>query len=135
MDKMIKKYLLLIIVFILFKPLMAIEFYDLSFDEAIKLAKKENKLIFLMVEEKYCPWCRKMKASTLKDKEVMEILNSDYISISIYKNSSDLKRKFRVRFVPTIFVLDPKKEEELSRILGYISADSLYDRLFVISRW
>ena len=76
-----------------------------------------------------------MKATTLKDKEVMEILSSDYISISIYKNSSDLKRKFRVRFVPTIFVLDPKKEKELSRIVGYMSAQSLHDRLFVISRW
>ena len=52
---MMKKYLLLIVFFILLKPLMAIEFYDLSYSEAIKLAKKENKLVFLMVEERYCP--------------------------------------------------------------------------------
>ena len=135
MDKIMKKYVLFIVIFILLKPLGAEVFYDLSFDEATKLAKKENKFIFLMVEEKYCPWCRKMKTVTLKDKEVVEILNSDYISIKIYKNSNDLKRKFKTRFVPTTFVIDPNKNKELSRIVGYISADSLYDKLFIISRW
>ncbi len=130
-----KKQILLMTIFILFNPLLSLDFHNLSFDKAIELAKKENKLIFLMVEEKYCPWCVKMKRTTLKDKEVMEILNSDYISLSIYKNSSDLKRKFYSRFVPTLFIIDPNGEKELSKILGYISAGSLHDRLFVASRW
>jgi len=54
-----KKNILLIILIILFNPLLALDFYSISFGEAVKLAKKENKLIFLMIEKKYCPWCKK----------------------------------------------------------------------------
>jgi thioredoxin-related protein len=135
MDKIMKKYILLVVIFAFFTPLFSLEFYDISFNEAIKLAKKEKKLIFFMVEEKYCPWCRKMKATTLKDKDVMEILKTDYISIKMYKDDNNLKRRFKTRFVPTMFILDPNEETELSKLVGYISSESMYDILFVASRF
>ena len=134
-----KRYILLISLFVLFQPLFSLEFYNISFDAAIKLSKKENKLIFLMVEEKYCPWCRKMKNTSLKDKDVMEILNLDYISIKLDKNSNELKeqskQKFHTRFVPTMFIIDPNGEKELSKLVGFISAQSMYDTLFIASRF
>ena len=65
------KHILIVGLFILLSPLFSLEFHNLSFDKAMQLAKKENKLVFLMVEERYCPWCKKMKSKTLKDKKVM----------------------------------------------------------------
>ena len=129
-----KKYFILGFL-LLFAPLFSLEFSKISFNEAITLAKKEKKLIFLMVEEEHCPWCRKMKATSLKDEEVMEILKLDYISIKIDKSDKDLKRQFKTRFVPTMFIIDPYKEKEVSKLVGYISAESLYDILFIASRF
>ena len=127
------KVLLLLSMFCLF--LFSSAFLDISYSEAIKLANKDKKLIMLMVEEEYCPWCIKMKKTTFLDEDILELLKSDYISIKINKYNNNAPTKFHTRFVPTIYLINPVKQSELHKVVGYMSASSFYDILFVTSRF
>ncbi|MDX1446544.1 thioredoxin family protein [Lishizhenia sp.] len=50
-------------------------------EEGISLAKDQNKMIFVDVYTDWCGWCKKMDASTFKDKSVIKALNQDYIAV------------------------------------------------------
>jgi len=52
-----------------------------SFDEAIKLNKKEKRKIFIDVYTDWCGWCKKMDATTFTNPEIAKILNEDYYAV------------------------------------------------------
>ena len=52
-------------------------------DEAIALAKKENKLIFLSVGYSTCYWCHVMERKVFSNPEIAEMMNKDFINIKI----------------------------------------------------
>ena len=56
--------------------------YD--YDEAIKMSREQNKPIFLDFTGHGCVNCREMEAVVLNDKSVLEILNKDFIVVSLY---------------------------------------------------
>ncbi|SFT38010.1 Protein of unknown function, DUF255 [Lishizhenia tianjinensis] len=58
-------------------------------EEGISLAQKQNKLIFVDVYTDWCGWCKKMDASTFKDKEVIKALNQDYIAVKFDGEEKD----------------------------------------------
>jgi len=53
--------------------------------EALKKAKKENKLIFLSIGYSTCHWCHVMAHESFEDKIVAKILNQNFISIKMDK--------------------------------------------------
>ena len=52
-------------------------------DEAIELAKKENKLIFLSVGYATCYWCHVMERKVFSNPEIAEMMNENFINIKI----------------------------------------------------
>ncbi|KFZ06969.1 hypothetical protein V501_06900, partial [Pseudogymnoascus sp. VKM F-4519 (FW-2642)] len=52
-------------------------------DEAIELAKKENKLLFISIGYSACHWCHVMEKESFENDEVAAILNKDFIPIKI----------------------------------------------------
>jgi uncharacterized protein YyaL (SSP411 family) len=54
-------------------------------NEAFKIAKKENKLIFLSIGYSTCHWCHVMAHESFEDEEVANVLNKDFISIKVDK--------------------------------------------------
>ena len=54
-------------------------------DTTFKIAKKENKLIFLSIGYSTCHWCHVMAEESFEDKEVAKLLNDNYISIKVDK--------------------------------------------------
>lgn len=44
--------------------------YFTNFDEAIAQAKKENKMVMLIMTKNGCPWCKKLKDRVLVQDEV-----------------------------------------------------------------
>ena len=113
---------------------MGADFKNITFNEALELAKQENKFLMFMIEEEYCPWCKKIKAVTLKDKNVNEILDDKYISLKLYKNAK-YPKKFHTRMVPTIFLINPQNNKILKKIIGYIGPASFEDKLFIESHF
>ena len=52
-------------------------------DEALALARRENKLIFLSIGYAACHWCHVMEHESFEDEAVAEILNRDFVSIKV----------------------------------------------------
>lgn len=75
----------------------------LSWSEYLEDA--EGKKTFVVVEESYCPWCKRFKEDVLTQQEVIDALQP-YEVIKIYKKPWNKKGIKHVRFVPTLIVLD-----------------------------
>ena len=52
-------------------------------EEAIKVAIKENKLIFLSIGYSTCHWCHVMEHESFEDKKIAEFLNQHFIAIKV----------------------------------------------------
>ena len=59
-----------------------VEWYPWN-DEALALAKKENKIIFLSVGYSTCYWCHVMERKVFSNPEIAAVMNENFINIKI----------------------------------------------------
>jgi thioredoxin-related protein len=64
---------------------------------------------FVLVEEDYCPWCKRFKQNVLTDKTVIEALAGYKIAV-LMKDRWNKEGLSHVRLVPTMFFLDTNKK-------------------------
>ena len=85
---------------------------------AFEKAKKENKVVMVMVEGKHCRWCKKMKHRTLSDDSVSKRLES-YIVVKVMREDADAVKDLpQISGVPTIFFMKANKKV-LKSVVGY----------------
>lgn len=97
-----------------------IKFLDISFEQALKKAKKEKKLIFVDAYAVWCGPCKWMEANTFSEKEVGDVFNEKFINLKIDMEKGEgpeLARKYSVRAYPTLFLIDGDGKV-IKRILG-----------------
>lgn len=88
-----------------------VQFHQGTFDEALKLAKKENKLIFLDIYATWCGPCKRLKSTTFSNEEVGKLYNQKFINVALDGEKGEgleLTRKYAVRGYPTLLFLDYK---------------------------
>jgi len=64
-----------------------IKWYD--FEEGLKKAKQENKLILLDISAKWCHYCNLMETTTYSNPEIIKVINQYYIPIKV---DADLRK-------------------------------------------
>ena len=92
-------------------------------DNALKSAQKSHKNLIVMVGEESCRWCKKMKDSTLTEKNVQEKM-AEYILVSV-KRSDKAEVAHVQEFdgsIPSFFFMK-YNEEVYDSIIGYFKAD------------
>ena len=52
-------------------------------EESLKLAKQENKLIFLSIGYSSCHWCHVMERESFLDEEIAKFLNENFVCIKV----------------------------------------------------
>lgn len=62
----------------------------MSYDEAVKLAKKRPKKIFVDVYTDWCGWCKKMDQTTLKDPKITAFMNKKYYAVKLNAESNKM---------------------------------------------
>lgn len=91
-----------------------------SIDQGINEAKNQSKPIFLYFRSETCYWCIRFEEEALSDKRVIDLLNENFILISIdtfkQKNAA---LNLNVRSTPFMIFFN-KEGEEISRIPGYL---------------
>lgn len=90
-------------------PKEGIQFHNGTWAEALQIAKKEKKLIFLDVYATWCGPCKKLKANTFSNKEVGVLYNTTFINIALDGENGegiDLARKYGVKGYPTLLFID-----------------------------
>jgi thioredoxin-related protein len=86
-----------------------INFFHGSFKEALDLAKKENKLVFMDAFTAWCGPCKRMSKDIFPNALVGEFYNSSFINIKVDMEKGEgpeLSSKYGVSSYPTLLYLD-----------------------------
>ena len=58
-------------------------FRSISFDEALKVAKQENKLVFIDFYTDWCGPCKKMAKEVFPQKMVGDFMNAKFVNLKL----------------------------------------------------
>ena len=103
-----------------------IHFLDMSYAEALELAKEQKKPLMLFFRLDSCPNCERMENSTFSDERVVRFFNENFLSLKINTMSLDgvrANRIYNVKTHPGIIFLDPEGNEAY-RTIGFHSPES-----------
>ncbi len=112
-----------------------VNFRPLSYTEAIELAAKENKMVFIDFYTTWCGPCKRMSKEVFPQQEVGEYFNRTFISLKLdaeKENGLELAKKYAVKAFPTFVVLSPDGTE-VFRTSGYRPADEFVEKILVRS--
>lgn len=92
------------------------EYYDASvkersvkyegFEEVLKRAKKEKKIIMIKAMREDCHYCRKMEREVMIEKEVMNALKKDFITVMVDVSKMKLPLGIKAKLTPTFIFVD-----------------------------
>jgi len=99
-----------------------------TYKKALLLAKKENKIILLKITSKGCHFCKKMDEEVLKNKEVLAILDKNFILVEIDVNKDILPLELEYKVTPTFFFISDE-EKIISKIPGSWNKNDFIDLL------
>ena len=93
-----------------------------EYSQAEMLSKKEHKPIYVFISAPECPWCEKLENTTLKEQEVVKLLNDKFIAVHLVRGFDKIPSKFKVRPVPRHYVVYDAKNYFYEDI-GYFPKD------------
>ena len=97
--------------------------YLRDYDTAVLQAKKEHKMIMLVMVADYCPWCRKFERKTLKSSKVAIAVKENFIPVIMDRNvdKSKYPEEFYTPLIPNVFFIDPKEPDNyVEDSIGYV---------------
>jgi|SRR5659263_58831 len=100
-----------------------------SLDQGIKEATNTSKPIFLYFRSETCYWCVKFEEEALSDARITEILNKNFVLVSIDTfKQKNISANLNVRTTPYMIFFS-KNGEEISRIPGYLPKEEFLVKL------
>lgn len=99
---------LLVLTFLSINSLFALEFY--SYAEALKLQKKNHKVIMIDVVRDDCHYCQDMNRDVLQDSKMSQHLSNKFIPVKINLDHDKLPLGIKVNFTPTFFFINTQGE-------------------------
>jgi thiol:disulfide interchange protein len=86
---------------------------EVSFEEVLKKAKKENKMVFMDIYAVWCGPCKVMDKTTFSDSLVATKFNREFIAYKV--NADDVAgglivQKYQVEAYPTYLFFSPEGE-------------------------
>lgn len=96
--------------------------YFKSYNEALPISQKEQKLLMLIIVEDGCHWCKKFARTTLSNTKVKQKLQS--ITKVIIDRDDQVSLKYEPRFFPMIYFINPNTQQVIETAYGYQKSSS-----------
>ena len=103
-----------------------------SFEKAIERAKKEDKIVIIKATAPHCRYCAKMNKEVLTDKKILDLVQKEFVMVSVDLSKEVLPMDLHVSMTPTFFFLFVEKDREkvkIKRIPGSWSKEDFWDIL------
>ncbi len=110
------------------KPLPQSQIVAGNYKESLQKAEEYNMPILVFFMADWCGHCKNMKAKTLPDKNVVEMMKNYVVVYVDADNDRETIRKFGVIGLPS-FVITNSKEEKLKLQSGYMNPNEFYEWL------
>ena len=97
--------------------------------QGLSNAKKEEKPVFLYFHADWCKYCKKLKTTTFADKDVLNYLSNNFISITIdTEKEREIASEWGIKGLPNLWFLKADNSK-ISNIPGYIEAEQFLNVL------
>lgn len=104
--------------------------FSRDYQDAFAKAKKENKVLMLVLVTDDCPWCKKLERSTLSAQDVKkQLLNVVPVIMNQKYDKDKFPQMYLTKQNPTIFFIDPKKNKKFHESVGYIKKNDFLQML------
>jgi thiol:disulfide interchange protein len=96
--------------------------YYRDYDTAFAVAKKEQKVLMLVMVADYCPWCRKFERKTLSTSEVASKIKEYFVPVIVDRNldKTHFPKAYDTPRIPVAFFISPKSENVLYESIAYV---------------
>lgn len=89
-----------------------------NYTSAIEKAKKENKVLVMVIVKEHCRWCDKLVNRTLADEKIQKPLE-EFVMLVVDRNDV-FPNQFKEDIFPSIFYIDAKSEKSVYSNVGYV---------------
>ncbi len=94
----------------------------LDYHKAREQARTESKPLLINFTAKWCKYCKKMKAETYTDPEVIAYLRENYVTALVDTDKEQaIAQEYFVRGLPTIWFLT-SEGEKITNLPGFVDA-------------
>jgi thioredoxin-related protein len=80
-----------------------------NFEQAVKKAKNEEKIIMIKATAVHCHYCKKMDREVMVDDAVKQVLEKGFVSVEIDISKENLPLGLNADMTPTFFFIDSNK--------------------------
>lgn len=90
-----------------------IHFQKGNWQQALDLAKKENKVVFLDIYATWCGPCKQLKKYTFTEKSAGDFFNANFVNMALdgeQEEGAALAQKFEIAAYPTLMFVTPEGE-------------------------
>jgi len=84
-----------------------LHWYD-EYNEALRVAQKSNKPVYIFISSAQCGWCQKFENTTLQDEAVKKRLYQEFVVVHLVRDFDDIPKKFKTAPVPRHYFVDSR---------------------------
>jgi len=93
-----------------------------QYNEGIRLAKKQNKKMFLHFRADWCRYCVQMDRYTFKDDSVVQFINEHFVAVKVDGDKEkSIANVYKVAGFPDNRFID-EKQKEAFRVPGFVDS-------------
>jgi thioredoxin-related protein len=99
-----------------------------DFDQALELAQKENKDVYVFIGSDRCHFCDKFKDKTLSRKCVLKRIDRSFVPVYLSRDRHKVPSRFETQGVPIHYFLT-NSGKLIYEARGAVNAEGLYQLL------